>query len=72
MQMITPPCASDISLKLVLEKLESLTHDHFRWFKENYMKVNPDKCHLLVTTNTLTSVNINGFQIANSTVEKNY
>ena len=34
------------------------------------MKPNPDKCHLLVTTNTLTSVNINGFQITNSTEEK--
>ena len=34
------------------------------------MKANPDKCHLLVTTNTLTSVNINGFQITNSAEEK--
>ena len=34
------------------------------------MKANPDKCHLLVTTNTLTSLNINGFQITNSTEEK--
>ena len=34
------------------------------------MKANPDKCHLLVTTNTLTSVNISGFQIINSTEEK--
>ena len=64
------PCTSDISLNLVLEKLESSTHDLFRWFKENHMKANPDKCHLLVTTNTLTSVNINGFQIKNSTEER--
>ena len=34
------------------------------------MKANPDKCHLLVTTNALTSVNIHGFQITNSTEEK--
>ena len=34
------------------------------------MKANPDKCHLLVTTNALTFVNMNGFQIANSTEEK--
>ena len=34
------------------------------------MKANSDKSHLLVTTNTLTSVNINGFQIINSTEEK--
>ena len=42
----------------------------FRWFKENHKKSNPDKCHLLVTTNILTSVNINGVQIINSTEEK--
>ena len=34
------------------------------------MKANPDKCHLSVATNTLASVNINGFQIINSTEEK--
>ena len=34
------------------------------------MKANPDKCHLLVTTNALTSVNINDFQITNSIEEK--
>ena len=34
------------------------------------MKPNPDRSHLLVTTNALTSVNINGFQITNSTEEK--
>ena len=64
------PYTSDISLNLVLEKLESSTHDLFRWFKENHMKANPDKCHLLVTTNALTSVNINGFQITHSIEEK--
>ena len=34
------------------------------------MKANPDKYHLLVTISALTSVNINGFQIINSTEEK--
>ena len=34
------------------------------------MKANPDQCHLLVTTNALTSVNINDFQITNSIEEK--
>ena len=64
------PYTSDISLNLVLGKLESSTHDLFRWFKVNHRKANPDKCHLLVATNTLTSVNINGFQITNCTEEK--
>ena len=64
------PHTSDTSLNLVLEKLESSTHDIFCWFKENPMKANPDKSHLLVTTNALTSVNINGLQITSSTDEK--
>ena len=34
------------------------------------MKANPDKCNLLVTTNALTSVNINDSQITNSNEEK--
>ena len=61
---------SDISLNWDLEKLELSTHDLFRWFKENHMKTNPDKCHLLVTTYALTSVTINRFQIVSSTEEK--
>ena len=49
---------SNISLTVVLEKLESSTHDLFRWIKKNHIKANPDKCHLLVTANTLNSINI--------------
>ena len=64
------PYTSDISLNVVLEKLESSTHDIFRLLKENHMKANPDKCNLLATTNALTSVNMNDFQITNSTEEK--
>ena len=34
------------------------------------MKANPDTCNLFVTTNALTSINVNGFQITNNTEEK--
>ena len=34
------------------------------------MRASSDKCHLLVTTNALTSVNINGFIITNRTKER--
>ena len=64
------PYASDISSNLVLKKLESSTHDLSCWFKENPMKASPDKSHPLVTTNALTSVNINGLQITSNTEEK--
>ena len=55
------PYTPDVNLNTVLEKLKNSTRAIFRWFKENQMKANPDKCHLLVTTSALTSVNINGF-----------
>ena len=58
---------SDISLDLVLGKLENSTHT---LFKESRMKANLDKCRLLVTANTLISVNINGFYIISRTEEK--
>ena len=45
MQTIIPPYTSDITLNLVLEKLESSIHGLFRWHKENHMKANPEKCH---------------------------
>ena len=64
------PYTSDISLNLVLEKLERSTQDFFWWFKENHMKANSGQCHLLPTTNSLTSLNTNGFQITNSNEEK--
>ena len=56
-------------LKPGLRKLENSTRDLCRWFKENQMKANPDKCHLFETTNSLTSVNINDFQITYSIEE---
>ena len=34
------------------------------------MKANSGQCHLLPTTNSLTSLNTNGFQITNSNEEK--
>ena len=38
-------------------------HYLFKWFQENRMKGNADKCHLLVTTKSLFSANIDEFII---------
>ena len=64
----TPYCSS-FSLVKVVNKLEACTNNLFKWFHENNMKVNADKCHLLVTTNTAVSVNIEEFVINNSNEE---
>ena len=33
----------------------------FEWFKDNNLKINPDKRHLLITTNNTVMININSF-----------
>ena len=57
-------------LKLGLRKVRKFNSWSPSMAKENHMKANPDKCHLLMATNALTSVIINGFQIIHSIKEK--
>lgn len=45
-------------------------HDLFKWFKENKIIVNRDKCHLLLTNDTSAAINTNGFNITNNNEEK--
>ena len=40
--------ACDITLNVLMEKLEYAANNAVDWFKYNYMKLNPDKCHLLI------------------------
>ena len=42
----------------------------FRWFKNNLLKGNADKCHFLVSTSQEISLNVNNFKIKNSDYEK--
>ena len=44
------PHTYDSDLYTVLSKLKNCTDSLFTWFKENHMKPNGDKCHLLVIT----------------------
>ena len=39
------------NLKSVLEKLENNFELTIAWFEMNYMKLNTDKCHLLISGN---------------------
>ena len=47
-----------------------LLNNLFQWFRNNHMKTNADKCHLLVTGNYEVSANINEFEIESSKKEK--
>ena len=47
----TTPYVCDSNLNSVLEKLEQNSELATAWFKMNYMKLNTDKCHLLISGN---------------------
>ena len=42
----------------------------FRWFKNNYLKDNPGKSHILLSTNKLEIVSIDGIPLAASSHKK--
>ena len=42
----------------------------FKWFANNQIKTNEGKCHLNVSTNELTEIQIGDFSIKNSGSEK--
>ena len=44
----TTEYVGDVNLQLVLEKLKENSELAVIWFAKNYMKLNTDKCHLMV------------------------
>ena len=64
------PHTYESDLYPVLSKLKNCTHSLFTWFKENHMKPNGDKCHLLVTTEKSVSINIDGSNVTNRKEQK--
>ena len=64
------PYNFDFSLDNVISNLEKSTNSLLNWFKENHMKANADKCHLLASSNESCTAKIEDFSIKNSTEEK--
>ena len=65
--------ACDIDIDSVVARLELDSARAIKWFSDNYMKLNEDKCHLLTFGNMSddsVSVKIGSSTIANSTEEK--
>ena len=54
----------------VNKSLEEASENLFKWFSDNLMKINTDKCHLLVTANNTVKIKIGNFDITNSKSEK--
>ena len=64
------PYNFDFSLDNIISNLEKSTNSLLNWFRENHMKANADKCHLLVSSNESCKAKIEDFSIKNSTEEK--
>ena len=66
----TPYCTSLNILDVVI-KLENATEKLLQWFKDNRMKANPDKYHLLINnTNESLQIKIGNKTVSNSKYEK--
>ena len=54
----------------VILKFQNASKTLFKWFNDNQMKANPDKCHFICSTSVKTSIMIENKQIRNSSCEK--
>ena len=54
----------------VILSLQESSEQLFKWFSDNQMKSNSDKCHLIVSTNDTTEIQIGDFVIKSSSTEK--
>ena len=52
----------------VIKSLEEASEILFKWFNDNLMRINADKCHLLVSTNDTVKIKIGNFKITNSNI----
>ena len=54
----------------VIASLEQVSNTLFNWFKNNRLKNNVDKCHVLVSTKNPVGIKIGDYTIGNSECEK--
>ena len=65
----TPYVIAD-NIDLIIKSLEEASEILFKWFNDDLMKINADKCHLLVRTNNTVKITNSNFDITNSKSEK--
>ena len=64
------PHATDKHLETVLKDLEHGSVTLLKWFTDNLLKANPEKYHLLVSTNEKRHLNVGEVEISNIKCEK--
>ena len=68
----TTPYAIDTNIESLINTIENDASILMKWFQDNYLKMNEDKCHLLITNqnDSCISVNIGNETISNRNSEK--
>lgn len=61
-------CANNINI--VLESLENCTLSLFKWISQNFLKINPNKSHLVLSTKEDLIINIQSVDIHNTISQK--
>ena len=64
------PYALEDSINDVIKSLEDDSVNLFKWFLDNQMKSNSDKCHLVTSKQSCMNLKIGNINIENSTCEK--
>ena len=64
------PYATANDIDNLIASLEEASKCLFTWFDNNLMKINADKCHLLVRSNEKVTIKIGSHEIANTKREK--
>ena len=65
----TPYISSD-SIEDVIRILENDSIKLFKWFSDNMMKANKDKCHVIVSSNKHVSMKLDNIEIENNNCER--
>ena len=55
---------------IVADNIEEASTALFQWFGNNLLKNNPDKCHLLISSNGNITMKIGEYQVENSECEE--
>jgi len=66
----TTPYVTNTDIKEGLKDIERITSILLQWFSNNYMKANPDKCHLLTSSSSEVNITVDENLIQASSSEK--
>ena len=66
----TAPFTVDNNIDKVIASLEQAFNAYFNWLKNNHLKINVDKCQVLVSTKKPVGINTWDYKISNSECEK--